>query len=846
MLLSSKYKRVIAFLLSALVMLSSFAMLAYAEDGEVTEKDTYILDRDANGDHLYFYQSACVLSRSLSGFPGAPGTPSQVFVYTMYNPVNGDYIPAYCCDIDTTAVLGTDYRRLNLEDSTFSNNAAGLIRAILEEGFYLIPVDGESETDHTTRANAKTAELCKAAGLPTGDLTITEAIAATQAAIWKAIHGADLEIHTFCRQSLVSNIWSSNTRYASLCNRNTVYHKTNDQINATIEAVYNYLISLDPVEAEEKTVSASSFIELNDPVFTKNADGSYDVTVKAIVDVDMEAGDTLSVKASLNDQYIAKVNLINGEQEIVLSLDNVPEAYIKGDIKLSISGYQTSKGYYYFDAEGERGTSQSMVGYIDSRLPVYAEVVAKEDRILNIYKSTNVAVGNGEYENKPLANISFDIFPVATMEEFKSGSLVLPSADKYPYPAKAEYTLTTDKDGKASLNFLHHGLPDGIYLIVEHPHPSIVAPIEPFYLKVPATDPQTGETLYDITIKPKNEVKGSLHIEKDVISIGNEESSVNAYDPHEWIIGATIPEDIVDGESYEITDKLDPRLDFLGNVKVVLEHKGESILTLVPDVDYNLTVTDVDSLSDGHPSDSFKVSLTSLGMSEIADTVGDEDYNDYMLRVYFTAQVNANAEMGKKIPNQAELKYVNAVNFEFDEKSDVPIVYTGGVNLLKVDAEDNSETLAGAVFELYRFATEKEILAGAEGLAEISGVDGTVIKVPFFDNAALSGEKVMSVTSGDDGKVTAYGLVYGEYFLVETQAPTGYNKLATPIRMMINESSHLEQNSILVANSTGSLFPTTGGVGTTIFMVAGAILVLASGVLLFTKLSMGKGVTDEE
>ncbi len=80
MLFSAKYKRIIAFLVSALVMLSSFAMLAYAEDGEVTEEDTYILDRDANGDHLYFYQSACVLSRSLNGYPGAPGTPSQVFI----------------------------------------------------------------------------------------------------------------------------------------------------------------------------------------------------------------------------------------------------------------------------------------------------------------------------------------------------------------------------------------------------------------------------------------------------------------------------------------------------------------------------------------------------------------------------------------------------------------------------------------------------------------------------------------------------------------------------------------------------------------------------------------------
>ncbi len=682
MICSVKVKRIIAFMLSAFLLLTVFSTFAYAEDGEITEKDTYVLDRDANGDHLYFYQSACVPSRSLQGYPGEPGTPAQVFIYTMYNQVSNDYIPTYCCDIDTTAVLGTNYRRLNLEDSTFSKSASGLIRAILNEGFYIVPIKGESDTAHAERANAKIAALAKAAGLPEGDLTITEAIAATQTAIWQAIHGADLEFHTFCRQSLVSNIWSSNTKYASLCNRNTVYHKTNAAINATIEAVYKYLISLEPVEAEMRTVSSASFAKLNDPAFTKNADGSYNISVTATVDVDMEEGDTLSVKASLNDTYIAKANLVNGKQNIALTLDNIPASYIDEDITLSISGNQTSRGYFYFDAEGDRGTSQAMVGYMNSRLPVYAEVVAKEDRVLNIYKSTNLSVGNGSYENKPLSNIAFDIFLVATKEEYESGAVIFPEATEYEYPNKSDYILTTDKDGKASMNFLHYGLPDGVYLVVEHPHPSIVAPIEPFYLHIPSTDPQTGHPIYNVTIMPKNEVKGGLHIEKDVVFIGNNETTVDVHEMHEWIIGTTIPEDIVAGKSYVITDTLDARLDFLGNVSVILENKGENTLTLTAGTDYTLTVTDADSLSEGHPSDSFKIELTTIGISKIADTIGTDYFNNYMLRVYFSAQVNANAEKGKDIPNQAELKYVNAVNFEFTEKSDIPVVvYSTGILL---------------------------------------------------------------------------------------------------------------------------------------------------------------------
>lgn len=471
-----------------------------------------------------------------------------------------------------------------------------------------------------------------------------------------------------------------------------------------------------------------------------------------------------------------------------------------------------------------------MVGYLNSRLPVYAAVVASEDRVLTINKSTNVPTGNGTYASKPLANIAFDVYPVATKEEYESGAVTLPDAADYQYPSKAEYILTTDENGVASMNFLHYGLPDGIYLVVEHSHPSIVAPIEPFYLSVPSEDPLTGEVLYDIVIKPKNEVKGGVHIEKDVIFVGNDEASLNAYETHEWIIGTTIPEDLATGLSYVITDTLDARLDFLGNVSVILETNGEDFLTLTENTDYICTVTDADSPL----SDSFVLELTAVGMNRISDAVGADNCDNYMLRTYFSAQINANAEMGADIPNQAELIYTNAVNFEFSEKSDVPVVYTGGINLIKVDSKDNSKKLAGAVFELYRPATEDEILTNAAGITEIPGVTQKVIKVSFFNNTGLSGEKVTSVASGDDGAVAVYGLAYGIYYLAETEPPDGYNALPKAIILNINESSHTEQNKIIVENSTGMLLPETGGFGTTVFTVAGILLSGGAMALLFT------------
>ena len=814
-------KKILSLLLAVLLILSAFPVAVSA--AEVTESDTYVLNRDGNGEDLYFFQSPCMVGYDMNNQYGGNGVPIQVFIYTMYNAETGEHFPTYCADINVTAVQGANYRRMNLEDSTFSATAAGRIRAILDEGFYVVPAAGESEADFAARVAADTAALAEASGVE--GLTTGEAIAATQTALWRVIHGPELSFPKFCRY--VFN--PQKTKYASLCSYSELRYKDNALINTTIETVYDYLTSLDPIDAEEKTVASSSFTDLNDPIYTLNADGSYDVTVTAKVKVQMAAGDELTVKAALGS-YTASASLADGTQNISLTLKNVPASVISQEVKLSISGHQTSKGYFLFDAVGSRKESQTMVGYNNSRLPVYAEVVAREDRVLNIHKATSVKTGEDSYETKPLSNISFDLFLLATMEEYQTGAVMLPKdpSDVTRPSDLADYTLTTDENGRISMNFLHQGLPDGVYLITEHPHPSIVSPIEPMYLFVPSTDEQTGESIYNITIKPKNEVKGGVHIEKDVISLGNQEASVNAYEAHTWIIGSTVPEDLASGKEYTVTDTLDNRLDYLGNVKVALETKeGQQVLSLTPDTDYKLTVTDVDSLSEGKPSDSFEVALTASGMSQIANLT-EGSFDNYMLRIYFDAQINANAEMGTEIPNQAELSYINDVNFEFTAKSDVPVVYTGGFQLLKTDFKDQTNTLAGAVFALYRPATFEEVSNADPRLTGIAGVSEKVIRIPF----SMADQSVTSVTTGSDGRISVSGLAYGKYYLVESSAPEGYIPLQEAFEVTVDESSHTDEQTIIITNKSGAILPSTGGIGTTVYMVGGTLLMGLAAVLL--------------
>ena len=79
------------------------------------------------------------------------------------------------------------------------------------------------------------------------------------------------------------------------------------------------------------------------------------------------------------------------------------------------------------------------------------------------------------------------------------------------------------------------------------------------------------------------------------------------------------------------------------------------------------------------------------------------------------------------------------------------------------------------------------------------------------------------------------GLASGTYTLEEKTVPAGYNKAETipPITIVANDynASNLVQTAD-VENESGTVLPSTGGIGTTIFYILGASLVIVAAVFL--------------
>lgn len=139
----------------------------------------------------------------------------------------------------------------------------------------------------------------------------------------------------------------------------------------------------------------------------------------------------------------------------------------------------------------------------------------------------------------------------------------------------------------------------------------------------------------------------------------------------------------------------------------------------------------------------------------------------------------------------AVLGVLAVILFSLPVRGDEVRIETGGINILKTNA--SGDPLSGAVFRLARAATDEEIQNPMvnKQIVSVGEEEITVVYEQFYSDSSLRGRVIQKVSTDAQGRAALYGLPYGTHYLLETQAPDGYNRITVPIRITVNKYSHL-------------------------------------------------------
>lgn len=269
-------------------------------------------------------------------------------------------------------------------------------------------------------------------------------------------------------------------------------------------------------------------------------------------------------------------------------------------------------------------------------------------------------------------------------------------------------------------------------------------------------------------------------------------------------------------QNYILHDKLPAGVTFLQVSKI--EHTIPSVETHVMETSKYEVKTGTDVTVDGS---SFEVHFT----KELCDSL---ETNDKIV-VYYEAMLNRNAVInGDGNTNTAWLSFGEG----HTSNEDSVTTYTFGVDIIKTDS--SNKLIDGAQFKIYDAAN------GGNEVAVVLMDDGVTYRRARADETGV--DIVVK-----NGQVRVVGFDNGTYYLEETVAPDGYNKLSARQKFIVsdanldavfNDGVYSTGSGVHVVNKTGSMLPETGGMGTVLFITFGTIAVLGAGVLLVTKKRM--------
>ena len=264
---------------------------------------------------------------------------------------------------------------------------------------------------------------------------------------------------------------------------------------------------------------------------------------------------------------------------------------------------------------------------------------------------------------------------------------------------------------------------------------------------------------------------------------------------------------------YVLNDTMTEGLTFNNDVNVTVNGTA-----LTSPADYSVTTP-------GDTGATFKVTFAESYLNGL--TADTNIVVTYSATLNEKAAISGNSS-GNQNTNTAQLKYGNSSTVK-DQTTTTSFKF----DLVKTDSA--GKLLAGAKFKLY------DAVSGGNEIKLVK-IDEKTYRV------AKSGEGGVEIETVDTGYITINGLGNGDYWLEETQQPKGYNKLAAREKLTVNNvnlSTTMngtnwteDDGGVHIINNSGTVLPSTGGMGTTLFYVIGGGLMVAAVVLLVTKKRM--------
>lgn len=413
--------------------------------------------------------------------------------------------------------------------------------------------------------------------------------------------------------------------------------------------------------------------------------------------------------------------------------------------------------------------------------------------------------------------------------------------------------LGTLEAEKTTTNKKFDGVPQGYYLIVETEKDGEFDTISLVMLDTAGNDALTITAKEDYPTLDK-EIK---HNENGWGTVGDNQIG----DTVEYRLVVKVPEwtEEYSTYTYVVYDKLSEGLtsNVVDNSSVkILKHNDESNQL---DAYYDVVLKEDDSTDTNDYT--FKI-VFDLKAAIDAGAVHEGHY----LYIYYTATLNEKAVIAKTgNENEAWLEYSNNpyTDSTTDTATDKVHDWTFKFNLNKVDGGNNNASLDGAKFVLAKNTlTPVPTYDDAQtyDLSDTTGLmafvkDETTSPVTYRVATAneISDPNVAITYVIDAGAATIAGLDdVTTYYLYEVKAPDGYDKLTLPVKielistydtndgkssvsMKVDGATNKTGTDLNIVNNAGTELPSTGGIGTTIFYVVGAICVIGVVVLFVTR-----------